>query len=165
MGLIYEDRKTMKWPLSPLPSSPRRRHPWSAGWEYSYEEEYLPDEPIGTPSRYGLGYRIGHNMIDASTKSCFDSICINKVKDRFQHFAFQFIVLNLAVRYRAETELRRQHNWLSMNCHWLGLAIGRMEFNCAHLPVFYCLHFLSSQSIPVLIVKHDRLLYFTWLQC
>jgi len=29
------------------------------GWmrtKPSYEEEYLPDEPIGTPSRYGLGY-------------------------------------------------------------------------------------------------------------
>lgn len=32
-----------------------------SGWmrtKPSYEEEYVPDEPIGTPSRYGLGYTL-----------------------------------------------------------------------------------------------------------
>ena len=33
--------------------------PWGEGWmktKPSYEEEYTNDEPIGTPSKYGLGY-------------------------------------------------------------------------------------------------------------
>jgi hypothetical protein len=60
------------------------------GWKRtkpSYEEEYVPDEPIGTPSKYGIGYtfpglfHIGENWALISETGVNSLYCGSKLSD------------------------------------------------------------------------------------